>query len=56
MMILALALHLDPIFVGAHHVARFLMVSAALPVFVRMFAKTPPTGAPGPEKRPVQDD
>ncbi len=37
MMILALALHLDPVFVGAHHVARFLLVSLALPVFVRMF-------------------
>lgn len=37
MMILALALHLDPIFVGAHHVARFMLVSLALPVFVRMF-------------------
>jgi uncharacterized membrane protein AbrB (regulator of aidB expression) len=37
MMMLALALHLDPIFVGAHHVARFLLVSLALPLFVRMF-------------------
>lgn len=37
MMILALALHLDPIFVGAHHVARFMLVSLALPVFVRKF-------------------
>jgi membrane AbrB-like protein len=37
MMIVALALHLDPIFVGAHHVARFMLVSLALPVFVRMF-------------------
>lgn len=37
MMIVALALHLDPIFVGAHHVARFMLVSLALPVFVRIF-------------------
>jgi len=37
MMILALALHLDPIFVGAHHVARFMLVSLSLPLFVRMF-------------------
>jgi membrane AbrB-like protein len=36
MMIVALALHLDPVFVGAHHVARFLLVSLALPAFVRM--------------------
>jgi hypothetical protein len=27
MMILALALHLDPVFVGAHHLARYLIVS-----------------------------
>ncbi len=37
MMILALALHLDPVFVGAHHVARFMLVSLSLPAFVRMF-------------------
>jgi membrane AbrB-like protein len=37
MMILALALHLDPIFVGAHHVARFMLVSLSLPLFVRMY-------------------
>lgn len=56
MMILALALHLDPIFVGAHHVARFLLISAALPAFVRMFSKMPPSAGPGPTARPVQDD
>ena len=27
MMVLALALHLDPVYVGAHHVARFLVVT-----------------------------
>ena len=26
MMVLALALHLDPVYVGAHHLARFLVV------------------------------
>lgn len=57
MMILALALHLDPIFVGAHHVARFMLVSAAMPLFVRIYGQTPPPPAPKPpEKRPVQDD
>jgi membrane AbrB-like protein len=35
MMILALALHLDPVFVGAHHLARILVVSSLLPVAVR---------------------
>ena len=35
MMILALALHLDPVFVGAHHLARFFSVTLALPIVVR---------------------
>jgi membrane AbrB-like protein len=57
MMILALALHLDPIFVGAHHVARFMLVSAAMPLFVRIYGQTPPPPAvKPPEKRPVQED
>lgn len=57
MMILALALHLDPILVGAHHVARFMLVSAALPLAVRIYGQTPPPPAPKPlEKRPVQED
>ncbi len=43
MMILALALNLDPIFVGAHHVARFLLISAALPFLVRALARREPT-------------
>lgn len=47
MMILALALHLDPIYVGAHHLARFLVSSLALPILVRMFGgerrAAPPT-------------
>ena len=52
MMMLALALQLDPIFVGAHHVARFLLISAALPLFVRMFAQRPPSAA---KPRPKSD-
>jgi uncharacterized membrane protein AbrB (regulator of aidB expression) len=38
MMILALALHLDPVFVGAHHLTRVLVVSLGLPVLVYWFA------------------
>lgn len=34
-MILALALHLDPIYVGAHHLSRFLLISVALPLVAR---------------------
>ncbi len=35
-MILALALHLDPVFVGAHHLARILAVSLALPLMAKL--------------------
>lgn len=38
MMILALALHLDPVFVGAHHLARVFTVTLALPLIVRALA------------------
>jgi membrane AbrB-like protein len=34
MMILALALHADPVFVGAHHLARLFLVSVLLPLLV----------------------
>jgi uncharacterized protein len=32
MMVLALALHMDPVFVAVHQIARFLIVSVAIPV------------------------
>lgn len=35
MMILALALHFDPAFIGAHHVARLLLVLLSMPLVVR---------------------
>jgi uncharacterized protein len=35
MMVLALALHLDPVFVGAHHLARLCVVSVSLPMLLR---------------------
>jgi uncharacterized protein len=41
MMILALALHLDPVFVGAHHLARILVVSLALPIGARLTDQRP---------------
>jgi uncharacterized protein len=37
MMILALALHLDPVFVGAHHLTRVFVVSLGLPVLSHYF-------------------
>jgi membrane AbrB-like protein len=41
MMILALAMHLDPVFVGAHHLARILIVSASLPIGARLTDRRP---------------
>jgi hypothetical protein len=39
MMVLALALHLDPVYVGAHHLARFLVVTFSVAVGARRIAK-----------------
>jgi membrane AbrB-like protein len=50
MMVLALALHLDPVYVGAHHLVRFLVVTLAVAVAARRVAPkqtseaTPPRG------------
>jgi len=52
MMILAIALQLDPVYVGAHHVSRFFMVSLALPFFVRVFGRD--DALPQQVKAPVQ--
>jgi uncharacterized protein len=50
MMVLALALNLDPVFVGAHHVARVFVVLVGMPLAIRYFSQsdhkrgpTPPT-------------
>ena len=39
MMVLALALHLDPVYVGAHHLARFLVVTFSVAVGARRLAQ-----------------
>jgi membrane AbrB-like protein len=39
MLALALTLHIDPVFVGAHHLARFIFVSIATPGIVHLFGK-----------------
>jgi membrane AbrB-like protein len=39
MMALALTLHIDPVFVGAHHLSRFLYVSLATPGIVHLFGR-----------------
>jgi hypothetical protein len=38
MMVLALALHLDPVYVGAHHLARFLVVTFSIAIAARRIA------------------
>ncbi|HVG51774.1 MAG TPA: AbrB family transcriptional regulator, partial [Xanthobacteraceae bacterium] len=53
MMILALAMHLDPVFVGAHHLARILVVSSALPIAARFTDKRAPKPHALPE--PLED-
>jgi hypothetical protein len=44
MMVLALALHLDPVFVGAHHVARFLVVTFTVAIAARRIVKDKAAG------------
>jgi uncharacterized protein len=54
MMVLALALHLDPVYVGAHHLARFLVVTVAVAVAARRVAHA--EAKPGHElKKPARD-
>jgi membrane AbrB-like protein len=43
MMVLALALHLDPVYVGAHHLARFLVVTVSVAVGARRLAGKKPS-------------
>jgi uncharacterized membrane protein AbrB (regulator of aidB expression) len=37
--VLALALHLDPVYVGAHHLARFLVVTFTVAIAARRMVK-----------------
>jgi membrane AbrB-like protein len=39
MLALALTLHIDPVFVGAHHLSRFIVVSIATPGIVHLYGK-----------------
>jgi uncharacterized protein len=45
MMIMALALHLDPVFIGAHHLARFVLVSLGIPLAVKYVTRGSPPPA-----------
>jgi membrane AbrB-like protein len=62
MMLLALALHLDPVYVGAHHLTRIFFVSLTMPMVARRKARAlnkpdkaakPPKGPKS--KKPFQD-
>jgi uncharacterized protein len=59
MMLLALALHLDPVYVGAHHLVRIFYVSTTMPLVARHAAParkmTDETGKP-PRPRPPFED
>jgi membrane AbrB-like protein len=50
MMVLALALHLDPVYVGAHHLARFLVVTLAIAIAARRVAANERDGLDLPAK------
>src|SRR5947209_9369205 len=54
-MVLALALHLDPVYVGAHHLARFLVVTLAIAVAARRAATKQGSG-PTPHRGVVQTE
>ena len=55
MMVLALALHLDPVYVGAHHLARFLVVSFSIALVARRMGRTPPPGRRPPGQGTFDD-
>jgi uncharacterized protein len=56
MMVLALALHLDPVFVGAMHLSRYLLVSLLVPLLVHRAGPRPPPKDRPPGPRPTIED
>ncbi len=56
MMLLALALHLDPVFVGAHHVMRIIFVSIITPMIARWLACAPADALKAPQEPPTFQD
>jgi membrane AbrB-like protein len=59
MMVLALALHLDPVFVGALHLSRFLLVSLLVPFLAHRLQRGPPMAKrerpPGAGRPTIED-
>jgi membrane AbrB-like protein len=47
---MVLALHLDPVYVGAHHLARFLLVTVAIAVAARRVARQGSGAADGKQE------
>ena len=45
MSLLSIALALDPLFVSAHHLARFILISVTLPVALRRWVRPRPAAA-----------
>jgi membrane AbrB-like protein len=56
MMLLALALHLDPVYVGAHHVMRIIFVSLLIPLVARRLAHAPAAALKVPREPPTFQD
>ncbi len=56
MMLLALALHLDPVYVGAHHVTRIVIVSLTMPVIARRVARKPKDASKPPRNQTTFQD
>ena len=59
MMLLALALHLDPVYVGAHHLTRIFFVSLTMPLVARRLRRPrqlPDDAAKPPRKPPPFQD
>ena len=54
MTLLAFALGVDPLFVGAHHLARFGMISFGLPLVTRFWLKRPTPSSLGSDGPPVK--
>jgi len=56
MMLLAIALALDPVYVGAHHMTRILFVAFLTPIIARRIARAPAQAAErGSPRAPFQD-
>jgi membrane AbrB-like protein len=56
MMLLALALHIDPVYVGAHHVSRVIFQSLAMPLIARRIARVPANTLEPPRTPPTFQD